>query len=91
VPDPLKCIAYGPGLEKAEVGYPAEFTVRLKNAAGDNINVGGENVDIQIKVPPSPVLKKVAIYNPDCCVLHLPSPLSPPQGARLATSTVLPF
>ena len=46
----MKCIAYGPGLERAEVGYPAEFTVRMKNAAGDNINIGGEPVDIQIKV-----------------------------------------
>lgn len=50
-PDPLKCIAYGPGLERAEVGYDAEFTVQLRNAADKNITSGGEVVDVQIKAP----------------------------------------
>lgn len=51
VPDPLKCIAFGPGLEKAEVGYETEFTVQLRTASGKNITVGGEtSVDVQIKV-----------------------------------------
>jgi len=52
IPDPLKCIAFGPGLEKAEVGYEAEFTVQLRNASGKNVTVGGEtSVDVQIKTP----------------------------------------
>lgn len=50
VPDPLKCIAFGPGLERAEVGYDAEFTVQLRNASGKNITSGGEVIDVQIKV-----------------------------------------
>ena len=51
VPDPLKCIAFGPGLEKAEVGYETEFTVQLRTASGKDIKVGGEtSVDVQIKV-----------------------------------------
>jgi hypothetical protein len=49
-PDPLKCIAFGPGLERAEVGYDAEFTVQLRNASGKDIPTGGEVLDIQIKV-----------------------------------------
>lgn len=45
-------------MERAEVGYPADFTVKLRNANGDDIKVGGENVDVQIKVflPPSSLL-----------------------------------
>lgn len=64
LPDPLKCIAYGPGLEKAEVGYPAEFTVQLRNAAGNNIEIGGEPLDIQIKPPlSSPPVKADIVDN----------------------------
>jgi filamin len=50
-PDALKCIAFGPGLERAEVGYDAEFTVQARNSQGKNIPVGGEILDIQIKAP----------------------------------------
>jgi len=47
----LKCIAFGPGLEHAEVGYDAEFTIQARNASGKNITTGGETFDVQIKAP----------------------------------------
>lgn len=50
-PDALKCIAFGPGLERAEVNYDAEFTVQLRNTKGKDIKVGGEVIDVQIKAP----------------------------------------
>jgi len=82
IPDPLKCIAFGPGLERAEVGYDAEFTVQLRNAAGKNIPVGGELIDVQIKAPlnSSPVKAEVTdngdgtykvVYNPKAHGKHL--------------------
>lgn len=67
IPDPLKCVAFGPGLEKAEVGYETEFTVQLRTASGKNITVGGEpNVDVQIKTPlNSPPIKAEVTDNGD--------------------------
>jgi filamin len=47
--DPSKCIAYGPGLEHAETGIPAEFTIQARNAAGANIPVGGENFEVKVQ------------------------------------------
>jgi len=82
IPDPLKCIAFGPGLERAEVGYDAEFTVQCRNAQGKNITVGGEVIDVQIKAPmnSSPVKAEVSdngdgtykvTYNPKAHGKHL--------------------
>jgi filamin len=67
IPDPLKCIAFGPGLEKAEVGYDADFTVQLRTATGKNVTVGGETtVDVQIKTPlNSPPIKAEVTDNGD--------------------------
>lgn len=67
IPDPLKCVAYGPGLEKAEVGYEAEFTVQLRTAGGKDIKEGGEtSVDVQIKTPlNSPPIKAEVRDNGD--------------------------
>jgi filamin len=67
IPDPLKCIAFGPGLEKAEVGYEADFTVQLRTVSGKNILVGGEtSVDVQIKAPlNSPPIKADVTDNGD--------------------------
>jgi filamin len=47
--DPSKCIAFGPGLEHAETGIPAEFTIQARNAKGNNIPVGGENFKVEVK------------------------------------------
>jgi filamin len=48
IADPAKCIAYGPGLEHAETGIPAEFTIQARNAAGKDIPVGGENFVVKV-------------------------------------------
>jgi len=63
IPDPLKCIAFGPGLEKAEVGYEAEFTVQPRNASGKNITAGGETIDISIKPPLNSPLIKADVHD----------------------------
>eukprot|EP01113_Clastostelium_recurvatum_P015306 TRINITY_DN184_c0_g1_i2.p1 TRINITY_DN184_c0_g1~~TRINITY_DN184_c0_g1_i2.p1 ORF type:complete len:757 (-),score=257.76 TRINITY_DN184_c0_g1_i2:127-2397(-) len=52
IADPLKCIAFGPGLEHADIGYPAPFTIQARNAAGKDIKVGGENFEVKITPPP---------------------------------------
>jgi filamin len=46
---PEKCYAYGPGLEHAETGIPAEFTIQAVNAAGNKIVCGGENFEVKIQ------------------------------------------
>jgi len=69
-------------LERADVGYDAEFTVQLRNAQGKNIPVGGETIDVQIKAPlnSSPVKAEVVdngdgtykvTYNPKAHGKHL--------------------
>jgi filamin len=60
--DPSKCIAYGPGLEHAETGIPAEFTIQARNAAGANIPVGGENFEVTV-TGASPNVKPVVKDN----------------------------
>jgi len=49
IADPSKCVAYGPGLEHAETGIPAEFTIQARNAAGRDIPIGGEQFEVQVK------------------------------------------
>jgi filamin len=48
IADPTKCYAFGPGLEHAETGIPAEFTIQAVNAAGAKIPVGGENFSVKV-------------------------------------------
>jgi len=48
IADPSKCIAYGPGLEHADTGIPAEFTIQARNASGANIPVGGEQFQVTV-------------------------------------------
>lgn len=52
---PGNTVAYGPGLEKAEPGKPADFTIEARNAGGRKCPVGGENFDIQLQGPTGPV------------------------------------
>ena len=47
--DASKCEAYGPGLEGAEVGVDAPFTVVLKNRAGKQLTDGGHEVEVQVE------------------------------------------
>jgi len=47
--DPTKTRAYGPGLEHAETGIPAEFTIQAVNAAGVNIPTGGEQWEVKVQ------------------------------------------
>jgi filamin len=57
--DPAKCRAWGPGLEHAETGIPAEFTIQAVNAAGKDIPVGGENWEVTVNGPKGAVQPKV--------------------------------
>ena len=64
--DPSKCIAFGPGLEHAETGIPAPFTIQLRNAAGVNITNPIKDYQPEIKFEgPSPNLKASCKYNGD--------------------------
>jgi hypothetical protein len=82
-PDPLKCVAYGIGLKKAEVGRDAEFTLQLMNADDKNITTGGEIVDVQIKV-----LSFVSKIELVTCILNGHFDLIPVQN-RLHSATFL--
>jgi len=50
-PDPLQCIAYGPGLTAGEQFGPAEFTIESRNKLGERIPVGGHNFHGKVKDP----------------------------------------
>lgn len=63
IADPAKCIAYGPGLEHAETGIPAEFTIQARNAAGKDIPVGGENFVVNVAGPSANVQPQVVDNN----------------------------
>jgi filamin len=63
VADPSKCIAFGPGLEHAETGIPAEFTIQARNAAGRDIPVGGEKFDVKVQGASPSVQPKVVDNN----------------------------
>jgi filamin len=61
--DPSKTRAYGPGLEHAETGIPAEFTIQAVNAAGVNIPTGGETFEVTVQGPSGPVQPKFTDNN----------------------------
>lgn len=46
--DASQCEAFGPGLEGAEVGVAAPFTVVLKNRTGTQLTEGGHPVDVRV-------------------------------------------
>jgi len=50
-PDASKCLAYGPGLEKAEIGQEAPFTVEMRGWNGERINSGGQNLAVKVTGP----------------------------------------
>jgi len=50
-PDPLQCIAYGPGLDAAEQYKPAVFTVESRNKMGRKLPVGGHPFNVAVKGP----------------------------------------
>jgi len=51
VPDPLQCIAYGPGLEAGEQFKPAEFIIEARNKLGDKIPIGGHDFRAKVLDP----------------------------------------
>jgi len=59
-PDASQSRAYGPGLEGAEIGKEAPFTVEMRNCNGEPIPTGGQNLDIKVTGPfgDVPVSKK---------------------------------
>jgi filamin len=50
-PDPLQCLCYGPGLEKAIVGEKAPFTIEAKNKHGKSLTTGGDPFEVFVKGP----------------------------------------
>lgn len=50
-PDPIKCIASGPGLSQAVAGEKSEFTIQMKNFKDENIKKGGATVLATLKDP----------------------------------------
>eukprot|EP00727_Mastigamoeba_balamuthi_P009936 m51a1_g5565 hypothetical protein (763) ;mRNA; r:591825-596024 len=50
-PDPSKCTASGPGVEGAQAGEPAPFTVQARNRIGDPITIGGHPFKSDVKGP----------------------------------------
>merc|ERR1712137_1281909 len=49
--DASKCLAYGPGLEGAEIGKDAPFTVEMKNKNGDPVTTGGQPLEVKVTGP----------------------------------------
>jgi len=64
--DPSQCQAFGPGLEAAETGISAPFTIQLRNKAGQNITnpIKEYNPEVLFQGP-SPGLKANVKYNGD--------------------------
>jgi len=51
VPDPIQCIAYGPGLEKGEQYKESEFTIESRNKLGQRVPVGGHSYKAKCTSP----------------------------------------
>eukprot|EP01126_Amoeba_proteus_P016101 TRINITY_DN1738_c0_g1_i5.p1 TRINITY_DN1738_c0_g1~~TRINITY_DN1738_c0_g1_i5.p1 ORF type:complete len:607 (+),score=135.06 TRINITY_DN1738_c0_g1_i5:1268-3088(+) len=51
VPEPIKCVAYGPGLEGGEQYTPAVFTVEARNKLGQPVPFGGHPFVAKVKGP----------------------------------------
>jgi len=49
--DASKCLAYGPGLEGAEIGKEAPFTVEMKNKNGEPVTTGGQPLEVKVTGP----------------------------------------
>jgi len=51
-PDPMKCRAYGPGLEPGnQLGAPAKFTIEACNKFGDPMKDGGDPFQVKVDGP----------------------------------------
>jgi len=50
-PDAPQCIAYGPGLERAEQFLPAVFTIESRNKLGKKLPTGGHPFNVAVKGP----------------------------------------
>jgi filamin len=51
VPDPIQCLAYGPGLEAGEQFKDAIFTIEARNKLGVKIPFGGHNFTAHVTNP----------------------------------------
>jgi len=51
IPDPIHCVAYGPGLEKGEQYKEAEFTIESRNKLGQRIPQGGHAYKVKCTSP----------------------------------------
>jgi len=49
--DASKCKAYGPGLEKGEIGKPGQFTIESVNKLGNRIKQGGTPFEVVVDGP----------------------------------------
>lgn len=49
--DASKCVAHGPGLEKAEQYKKANFTIQAKDKNGENMKVGGNGFVVKVTGP----------------------------------------
>lgn len=49
---PTKCVAYGPGIEGSlKLGVATSFTVRIQDENGEYVQIGGDEVTVEIQTP----------------------------------------
>jgi len=64
-PDLSNSTAFGPGLQEAAVGEPANFTIQARNKAGKNIPHGGHPFDVEVLGPDDTPVDVKIIDNKD--------------------------
>jgi len=64
-PDLSNSTAFGPGLQEAAVGEPAQFTIQARNKAGKNIPHGGHPFDVEVLGPDDSPVEVKLVDNKD--------------------------
>lgn len=77
VPDPVQCVAYGPGLEGGEQYKDGVFTIEARNKLGQKIPFGGHPFTAKVKGPFGEDVPVTVVDNGDGTATATYTPVAP--------------